>query len=164
METAEKIIDTPLGKTRIVATERGICRMDFTEKIPSSRPSESGSPKAAANLARAERQLREYFDGKRTEFDLPLDLQGTEMQQRVWKRLQEIPFGKTLSYGDLARRVGSPKAARAVGSACGKNPVSLVVPCHRVIGTDGGLHGYGGGLWRKKALLEHENPNRKLPL
>jgi methylated-DNA-[protein]-cysteine S-methyltransferase len=111
---------------------------------------------ARQHAARAVRQLREYFEGRRQEFTLPLDLHGTPHQVRVWEGLLKIPFGKTLSYGELARLVGSPRAARAVGAACGANPVWPVVPCHRAIGSNGSLTGYGGGLWRKEFLLKHE--------
>jgi methylated-DNA-[protein]-cysteine S-methyltransferase len=106
--------------------------------------------------------VREYFAGKRREFELPLDLHGTEQQLRVWKMLLAIPYGKTLTYGDLARRLGNVHAARAVGGACGSNPVWLVVPCHRVVGHNGSLTGYGGGIERKRALLEHESGQHRL--
>jgi methylated-DNA-[protein]-cysteine S-methyltransferase len=109
-----------------------------------------------APLSAAVRQLSEYFSGTRREFDLPLRLQGTPFQQRVWRELTEIPFGETLSYGQLAKRIGKPSASRAVGLANGSNPISLIVPCHRVIGADGTLTGYGGGLERKRWLLAHE--------
>ena len=161
-DTIATTISTPLGRVRIAATERGICRMDFAEKMEARAnstaiaASSAATRQARAHLERAAAQLQEYFAGRRREFDLPLDLRGTPHQQRVWKSLLEIPYGKTLSYGELARRIGSPRAARAVGTACGQNPVGLVVPCHRVIGGDGGLHGYGGGLWRKQKLLEIE--------
>jgi methylated-DNA-[protein]-cysteine S-methyltransferase len=101
-------------------------------------------------------QLEEYFEGRRRAFDLPLVLRGTEFQKRVWEELLRIPYGVTISYGDLARRVGNPKASRAVGLANGRNPISIIVPCHRVIGANGNLTGYGGGLWRKDALLTLE--------
>lgn len=113
-----------------------------------------------ACLAEARRQLEEYFAGKRTTFDLPLAPTGTAFQQRVWKALREVPFGKTASYGDIARRIGNPKGVRAVGLANGRNPISIVVPCHRVIGSDGSLTGYGGGLDRKQWLLRHEGALR----
>lgn len=103
-------------------------------------------------------QLQEYFAGERKEFDLKLNPQGTEFQQKVWKTLQEIPYGKTISYMELSLKVGDIKAIRAVAAANGKNPLWIVVPCHRVIGSDGSLTGYAGGLWRKKCLLDHENP------
>ena len=102
-------------------------------------------------------QLTRYFDGGLVSFDLPLSLAGTPFQQRVWQELCKIPYGCAISYAELARRIGKPGASRAVGSANGRNPVSLIVPCHRVIGADGGLGGYGGGLDRKRWLLEHES-------
>jgi methylated-DNA-[protein]-cysteine S-methyltransferase len=109
-------------------------------------------------LTDAVSQLQEYFEGKRTQFDFKMNPQGTEFQQKVWKGLLQIPYGKTMSYLDLAKQLGDVKAIRAVASANGKNPLWIVVPCHRVIGTDGSLTGYAGGLWRKKWLLELENP------
>jgi methylated-DNA-[protein]-cysteine S-methyltransferase len=110
----------------------------------------------AAPFAEAKRQLAGYFAGTSTEFDLPLAPQGTEFQRRVWAELTRIPYGETISYGVLARRIGQPGSARAVGLANGRNPISIVVPCHRVIGSNGKLVGYGGGLARKQALLSHE--------
>jgi methylated-DNA-[protein]-cysteine S-methyltransferase len=107
-------------------------------------------------LAAAVLQLQEYFAGSRRVFDLPLSLQGTVFQQRVWRVLTEIPYGETWSYGQLARRIGNPNASRAVGLASGRNPISILVPCHRVIGADGSLTGYGGGVERKQWLLAHE--------
>lgn len=101
-------------------------------------------------------QLESYFAGERTDFDLPLHPQGTDFQLRVWAALREIPYGETISYGELARRVGNPSASRAVGLANGRNPISIVVPCHRVIGADGSLTGYGGGMDRKRTLLDLE--------
>jgi methylated-DNA-[protein]-cysteine S-methyltransferase len=111
---------------------------------------------ALAPLAAAARQLSEYFAGNRRDFDLPMRLEGTAFQRRVWRELVEIPYGKTWSYGELARRIGNPNASRAVGLANGRNPLSIVVPCHRVIGADGSLTGYGGGIERKRWLLAHE--------
>ena len=104
----------------------------------------------------ATEQLRAYFDGKRKEFDLPLVLDGTPFQEKVWRALAEIPYGRTVSYGQLAKSIGSPKAVRAVGAANGRNPLPIVLPCHRVIGSDGKLHGYAGGLDIKAALLDLE--------
>jgi methylated-DNA-[protein]-cysteine S-methyltransferase len=101
-------------------------------------------------------QIAAYFEGRLTEFDLPLAMDGTEFQRRVWEALREIPYGVTISYGELARRVGNPKGSRAVGLANGRNPISIIVPCHRVIGSNGKLTGYGGGLPRKAALLDFE--------
>ena len=109
-------------------------------------------------------QLQEYFDGKRTDFTFKLNLKGTDFQQKVWRELSKIPFGKTISYLDLAKKLGDPKVIRAAASANGKNPIWIVIPCHRVIGTDGSLTGYAGGLWRKKWLLEHENPSNQQSL
>jgi methylated-DNA-[protein]-cysteine S-methyltransferase len=109
-----------------------------------------------AVLDDAARQLADYFAGERTDFDLPLRPTGTEFQLRVWEALRGIPYGETISYGELARRVGNPSASRAVGLANGRNPISIVVPCHRVIGADGSLTGYGGGMDRKRLLLDLE--------
>jgi len=106
-------------------------------------------------------QLDEYFAGTRTEFDVTLRLVGTEFQRRVWSALLEIPYGQTISYGELARRIGQPSASRAVGLANGRNPVGIIVPCHRVIGADGSLTGYGGGIARKRALLDLERSRRQ---
>jgi methylated-DNA-[protein]-cysteine S-methyltransferase len=111
-------------------------------------------------LAAAVRQLTEYFAGTRREFDLPLRPQGTAFQQRVWRELTEIPYGETWSYGELAKRIDKPSASRAVGLANGRNPISILVPCHRVIGADGSLTGYGGGLDRKRWLLAHEGSTK----
>lgn len=107
-------------------------------------------------LDRAERQLMEYFDGTRTTFDLPLEPSGTEFQLRVWELLRRIPYGVTTSYGVLARKLGDPQKSRAVGAANGANPIPIIVPCHRVVGSNGELTGFGGGLERKRWLLEHE--------
>ncbi len=111
---------------------------------------------SVAPLSATVRQLTEYFEGTRREFDLPLRLQGTAFQQRVWRELTEIPYGQTWSYGQLAHRIDKPRASRAVGLANGRNPISILVPCHRVIGADGSLTGYGGGIERKRWLLVHE--------
>jgi methylated-DNA-[protein]-cysteine S-methyltransferase len=101
-------------------------------------------------------QLTAYFAGDLREFDLPLEAPGSDFQRRVWRELRQIPFGRSISYGELARRIGQPAASRAVGRANGQNPISIIVPCHRVIGADGTLTGYGGGLDRKRWLLDHE--------
>jgi methylated-DNA-[protein]-cysteine S-methyltransferase len=110
------------------------------------------------------KQFEEYFEGKRTQFDLKLAPKGTEFQKKVWAQLQEIPFGKTLSYQQMANQLGNPKVIRAAASANGKNPISIVIPCHRVIGSDGSLTGYAGGLHQKKWLLEHESPVKQQSL
>jgi methylated-DNA-[protein]-cysteine S-methyltransferase len=110
----------------------------------------------------AVKQLREYFAGRRAEFDLPLAPEGTEFQRTVWRNLQDIPYGETISYGELAKRVGNPKASRAVGAANGQNPIPIVIPCHRVIGANGKLTGFGGGLPTKEALLALETKQLRL--
>jgi methylated-DNA-[protein]-cysteine S-methyltransferase len=113
----------------------------------------------AGALPRTARQLEEYFAGARRDFDLPMRFAGTDFQRLVWKHLTDIRYGETLSYGELARRIGNPNASRAVGLANGRNPIPILVPCHRVIGADGSLTGYGGGLERKRWLLAHEGLN-----
>jgi methylated-DNA-[protein]-cysteine S-methyltransferase len=115
--------------------------------------------KIPSELKEAAIQLQEYFEGKRTHFTFLLHPSGTEFQKKVWQELLNIPFGKTCSYLELSKKLGDVKAIRAVAAANGKNPLWIVVPCHRVIGSDGSLTGYAGGLWRKKWLLEHENPS-----
>jgi methylated-DNA-[protein]-cysteine S-methyltransferase len=109
-------------------------------------------------------QVHNYFEGKSTNFNFKINPSGTEFQKRVWSELLKIPYGKTISYLDLSKKIGDPKAIRAVAAANGKNPLWIVVPCHRVIGTDGSLIGYAGDLWRKKWLLEHENPTTQQSL
>jgi methylated-DNA-[protein]-cysteine S-methyltransferase len=141
--------ESPIGTIEITATENGISSLYFREKAL-----ETGSP--SRMLKKCIKQLDEYFKGKLREFDLELDLQGTPFQLRVWNELLKIPFGETVSYRELSRRIGNVSSIRAVGNANGKNPVSIIVPCHRVIGSDGKLVGYGGGLPRKKWLLDFE--------
>lgn len=150
---AQTIIKTPLGATFIEGDENGI------SKISVSDEEFAISPEVPAELVQAVSQLQEYFAGNLEDFQLKLNPAGTEFQQKVWKELLKIPFGKTLSYLELSKKLGDVKAIRAVASANGKNPLWIVVPCHRVIGSDGSLTGYAGGLWRKKWLLEHENPS-----
>lgn len=145
-------IKTPLGIALLEGDENGICKIwVLDEELPVTK-------KTPAPLENAALQLTEYFDGKRNTFDFQLNPQGTDFQKKVWKALLEIPFGKTTSYQELSIKLGDVKAIRAVASANGKNPLWVVVPCHRVIGSDGSLTGYAGGLWRKKWLLEHETP------
>lgn len=152
--TVQARFDSPLGPMIVAATGRGLAGLWFEGQR--HLPDSSGWPHAPEHpvLREAAAQLRDYFAGRRTQFDLPLDLQsGTAFQQSVWQALLAIPSGRTTSYGDLSQRVGRPSAARAVGAAVGRNPVSIVVPCHRVLGRDGSLTGYAGGLERKSALL-----------
>ena len=145
-------INTPLGFTEIQGDENGI------SKIHVMNEDVEISTKIPKELKEAVLQLQDYFDGKRTSFTFPLNPSGTDFQKKVWDELLHIPFGKTCSYLELSKKLGDVKAIRAVASANGKNPLWIVVPCHRVIGTNGSLTGYAGGLWRKKWLLEHENP------
>jgi methylated-DNA-[protein]-cysteine S-methyltransferase len=149
--------ESPLGEMLLAATDQGLCGIWFAGQRHG--PDSSGWREDAAHpvLREAVAQLRAYFAGERTRFDLPLDLQGgTGFQQSVWQALLAIPPGGTTSYGELGRRLGRPQAARAVGAAVGRNPLSIVVPCHRVLGTGGSLTGYAGGLERKTALLRLE--------
>lgn len=150
-------IDSPIGRLLLTAQDEALTGIHLDEaRAPA--PAEQGwiLDATAAPLPAAVRQLEEYFCGRRREFDLPLRLRGTEFQRRVWARLLDIRYGETLSYGQLAARVGNPNASRAVGLANGRNPIPILVPCHRVIGADGSLTGYGGGLERKRWLLAHE--------
>ncbi|WP_309640056.1 methylated-DNA--[protein]-cysteine S-methyltransferase [Flavobacterium sp.] len=155
META--FIKTPLGTAKITGDDNGIAAISILEEGQITK-------KIPKVLKEASNQLQDYFNGKRSTFDFKLNPQGTEFQQKVWNALLEIPFGKTVSYMDITKKLGDVKAIRAVASANGKNPLWIVVPCHRVIGTDGSLTGYAGGLWRKKWLLEHESPSQQQTL
>jgi methylated-DNA-[protein]-cysteine S-methyltransferase len=150
-------IDSPIG--RLLLHSDGAALTGLYMDVPSRPPrgmDEWVEDAGSGPLPDTIRQLDEYFAGCRRTFDLPLRLQGTEFQQRVWKMLKEIPYGVTWSYGELAKRIHNPNASRAVGLANGRNPISILVPCHRVIGADGSLTGYGGGLARKQWLLAHE--------
>jgi methylated-DNA-[protein]-cysteine S-methyltransferase len=151
-------VETPVGPLRLVASGNGLRSVSFPGQTPPWHAVDGESPV----LAEASRQLREYFDGARTEFTVPLDLVGTPFQLVAWRRLAEIPYGETVSYAEEARRIGRPRAVRAVGAANGRNPVPIVLPCHRVIGSDGSLTGFGGGLHVKRALLDHEAGVRPL--
>ena len=146
-------LETPLGILEISGSEKGIRSVSFLDAMEVGRSEEVPKP-----LQVCLQQLQEYFEGRRTEFSLPLDPEGTEFQKRVWNRLLEIPFGETLTYGEQSAELGDVKAIRAVAAANGRNPLAIIIPCHRVIGADGSLTGYAGGLWRKKWLLDHENP------
>lgn len=151
-------IQTPLGIARIEGDENGLASisvLDTTEELTAVIPEV---------LEDAVYQLQEYFDGKRNVFDLELNPQGTDFQKRVWTGLLEIPYGKTVSYLALSKTLGDVKAIRAVAAANGRNPLWIVIPCHRVIGSDGSLTGYAGGLHRKKWLLDHENPVKQQSL
>ena len=182
METTSMFIDyldTPLGLFEFMATEQGICQAIFCgNKVCGEKPSGNkvrgdkvcgndastnnkadSKPNGITDLCKL--QLTEYFSGQRQVFTVPLDPQGTQFQQLVWNCLTEIPFGAVKSYGDIAKMLNKPKAAQAVGGANGRNPITLIVPCHRVIGADGSLTGYAGGIERKLWLLKHEGAKVK---
>ncbi|UGU18242.1 methylated-DNA--[protein]-cysteine S-methyltransferase [Sinomicrobium kalidii] len=152
-------IKTPLGPARIRGDENGIASVSAlnTEDITYDEV----IPEVLEDCAY---QLREYFEGKRQEFDLKLNPEGSDFQKRVWDELLKIPYGKTTSYLELSKKLGDVKAIRAVAGANGKNPLWVIVPCHRVIGSDGSMTGYGAGIWRKKWLLEHESPYKQQSL
>ncbi len=145
---------SPIGILEITGSEQGIASISFVDDAI-----DAGETPYALRECIA--QLDEYFGGRRKEFSIALDLRGTEFQKRVWHELQRIPFGKTVSYLDVALAVGTRESTRAVGRANGQNPIVIVVPCHRVIGSDGSLTGYGGGMWRKRWLLDFENHARQ---
>ncbi|MDB5852631.1 MAG: ogt1 [Herminiimonas sp.] len=147
---------SPAGTLLLAATERGIGGVYFTEHRHFAGSHGWTMDGGQPLLRRLRSQLDEYFAGERSEFDLPLDLAGTAFQKRVWNQLLDVPFGGTATYGAQASAIGHPNAVRAVGSAIGRNPVSIVVPCHRVVGRDGALTGYAGGLERKRYLLALE--------
>lgn len=152
--------DTPVGRLMVAGDESGLKHVSFlkTQFSPSEvQPAEDWEP-GERKLGEALRQLKAYFKGRLRDFDLPLNADGTEFQKRVWDELCRIPFGETVSYGDVARAIGNPAASRAVGLANGKNPIAIIVPCHRVIGSNGKLVGYGGGLDQKQILLDLERP------
>ncbi len=156
-------IDSPVGRLLIAGDEEGLRRIFFEQGRTVMRP-DPGWRENPAALKEAIQQMNAYFAGTLREFELPFAPEGTPFQRRVWKELLNIPYGTTISYGDLARRIGDPKASRAVGLANGSNPIAIVIPCHRVIGSNGKLTGYGGGLKTKEWLLALERGQRKLPL
>jgi methylated-DNA-[protein]-cysteine S-methyltransferase len=160
-QTVYTTMESPIGELLLVGdgeTLSGLYMQDGRKpKRIATDWSESDTP-----FADVKRQLEEYFAGERTTFDVPLAPKGAPFEREVWHALQEIPYGETVSYGEIARRVGQPTAARAVGTANGRNPISVIVPCHRVIGADGSLTGYGGGLERKRLLLELERGQGRL--
>ena len=153
---AQTRLDSPLGPLTAAATERGLAWLGFDTPDLGPVPPDAGQ----RWLAQAAAELARYWQDGQFAFGVPLDLQGTPFQRAVWQALCSIPRGRTCSYAEIAARAGAPKAVRAVGAACGANPVAIVVPCHRVIGRDGRLTGYAGGLPRKAALLAHEAAQR----
>lgn len=157
-------IDTPIGEMTAGATKDGICLLEFSDREGFKVGHENITTLfdkivgygANRHLRNTKKQLKEYFKGKRKEFSIPLIIEGTKFQKTVWSELQKIPFGATKSYLDQARALKNPDSVRAVAQANGANKIAIIIPCHRVIGSDGSLVGYGGGLERKKWLLEHE--------
>jgi methylated-DNA-[protein]-cysteine S-methyltransferase len=164
-EVRSRTIDSPVGPLTLAGDGRTITNLRMVDQTHPPPDQVDWNPQPSA-FPDAVEQLCAYFDGELTEFDLVLDLRGTPFQRRVWNALTEIPYGETQSYGELAQRVGQPGAARAVGMANGHNPIAIIVPCHRVIGADGSLTGYGGGLDRKRTLLQleqdHDTPRLAL--
>lgn len=155
-------LDSPIGRLLIAGDESAVRRVYFPRHGKAARPEAGWAESARGPAAKAVRQLGEYFAGRRIDFDFPVVLEGTVFQRAVWEQLREIPYAQTISYGELARRVGNPKAARAVGSANGANLLPIVIPCHRVIAGDGTLGGFGGGLAVKQALLDLEQRVRSI--
>jgi len=152
---------SPIGWSEIRGSEAGVSFLEFVD-AKSAGPGHRNKGPVPAPLADVLTQLDEYFKGERTAFSIKLDLRGTDFQKKVWSKLLQVKFGKTTTYKALAAAVGNPASTRAVGGANHRNPVSIIVPCHRVVGSNGRLTGYGGGLWRKDWLLRHEGHDRLL--
>ncbi len=155
-------LEAPIGPLLIAGDESAVRRIFFAKRGKAAKPEAGWTESVRGPTGAAARQLREYFAGRRIDFDFPLALEGTVFQRAVWEQLREIPYAETISYGELARRVRNPKAARAVGSANGANLLPIVIPCHRVIAGDGTLGGFGGGLAVKQALLDLEQRVRSI--
>jgi methylated-DNA-[protein]-cysteine S-methyltransferase len=163
MSLACKTTESPVGKLKLVASDKGLVAVLWQTDRPSRmRLGELDEDNQHPVLLKAERQLDEYFAGKRKEFSIPLDMRGTPFQKNVWEALLAIPFGETRSYGQLAKQLGNPNATRAVGAANGRNPLPIIVPCHRVIGSSGSLTGFGSGLEIKAQLLSLERSGTTL--
>jgi methylated-DNA-[protein]-cysteine S-methyltransferase len=157
MSLSWKTIGSPVGKLKIVASDRGLTAILWENDSPTRvRLGDMQEAPEHPTLVEAERQLTEYFGRERTSFSLPLDFRGADFQKRVWEELLRIPYGETRSYGDIARKLGNAKACRAVGAANGRNPISIIAPCHRVVGSSGKLTGFAGGLEAKAFLLRLE--------
>jgi methylated-DNA-[protein]-cysteine S-methyltransferase len=155
--------DSPYGALLLAASEKGLCGVYFDrQKHSPKRGRDWRHAPENPHLARAKRQLAEYFAGKRRDFDLELDPAGSSFQKRVWSAISRVPYGETITYGELARRSGFPAGARAAGAATGRNPIGIIVPCHRIVGANGSLTGYAAGLPRKRALLALEAGEREL--
>jgi methylated-DNA-[protein]-cysteine S-methyltransferase len=165
MTLSYKDMESPVGKLQLVASSNALIAVLWEQERPNRVKLRTPKPDPHHPiLLETERQLTEYFSNQRTEFDLPLQPDGTEFQKKVWQALRAIPFGQTRSYLDLARAVGAPEAFRAVGAANSRNPLSIVVPCHRVVASDGSLTGYAGGLRAKAALLALEGKDRGIEI
>jgi methylated-DNA-[protein]-cysteine S-methyltransferase len=163
-KTVRKDIDSPVGSLTLLASDKGLQAVlwETHRELMGDALGLAMGDTGHSVIAEVERQLGEYFAGDRTTFDVPLDLQGTDFQQRVWAQLLAIPYGETWSYGDLARSLGDPHMAQAVGAANGNNPISIIVPCHRVVGMSGALTGYAGGIDVKAKLLALESKNSEV--
>jgi methylated-DNA-[protein]-cysteine S-methyltransferase len=161
MRLSYTYLESPIGTLLLAGNAEGLQQILFSTDGRPANPNPEWQ-EDPSSLDEAMRQLKAYFAGELENFDLPLSPQGTPFQQRVWGELQKIPYGETISYGELARRIGNPKASRAVGLANGSNPISIVIPCHRVIGANGKLTGYGGGLPIKEKLLALEKRQLRL--
>lgn len=158
-----KIIESPIGNLTLVASKKSLVGVLWENEIPGRvHFNPLIEDKNNPILIEAERQLKEYFQGKRNSFNLPLDFVGTDFQKSVWKYLLKIPYGETRTYGQIAQALGKPKASRAVGAANGKNPISIIVACHRVIGASGALTGFAGGIEAKATLLKLENKSSNI--
>lgn len=163
MSLAYKMIDSPVGKLKLIASDKGLVAILWESDSPHRvRLGDLVADEQHPVLMESERQLGEYFAGKRKSFSIALDMRGTRFQKEVWEALLAIPFGETRSYGQLAKQLGNPRATRAVGDANGKNPLSIILPCHRVIGSSGKLTGFAGGLETKAHLLSLEGKDGKL--
>lgn len=158
-------LHSPVGRLRLIASPEGLAAVWWNaDRVTEVRGHLLQEDKEHPLLLETAQQLKDYFEKKRQVFDLPLDLVGTDFQLSVWEAIQHIPYGKTISYGDLARQLGDLKAVRAVGGALNKNPIPVIVPCHRIIGATGGLTGFGGGLRNKTYLLDLEDPGTQFKL
>jgi methylated-DNA-[protein]-cysteine S-methyltransferase len=154
VQTHRAIYRSEIGPLEVVGNQKGVLSITFVENEL------TGDRALPASISECLRQLDEYFKGRRQKFSIPLLLDGTDFQKTVWRQLQKIAFGETASYGDVARAIGNPQAFRAVGNANNKNAIPIIIPCHRVIGSDGKLVGFGSGIWRKEWLLDHEKSFR----
>ncbi|MBC7283231.1 MAG: methylated-DNA--[protein]-cysteine S-methyltransferase [Hoeflea sp.] len=159
-------IETPIGPMRAVADKTHLIGLEFHDERPDADPDaeSSGGPGRTAPLIQIEAELKAYFAEESAEFSTPLRIEGNDLERKVWARLMQVPLGETCSYGDIARDTGSIEAVRVVARYCGTNRIPVVIPCHRCIGSDGSLTGFGGGLWRKKWLLRHEGRMRPVGL